>query len=98
MQDIEKILRHPFSGVGGLFNDIEDVSFVPTCVGLFDGYHLRGKENAVHPHVRGVNDGLDDGIADVLRFIPTCVGVIRDRWEHSYWRAVHPHVRGVNNL
>ena len=55
MQDIEKILRHPFSGVGGLFNDIEDVSFVPTCVGLFDGYHLRGKENAVHPHVRGVN-------------------------------------------
>ena len=53
-------------------------------------------ESAVHPHMRGDNDGVKGAVAPVDRFTPTCVGTIYQGGNQINDRAVHPHMRGDN--
>jgi hypothetical protein len=71
--------------------------YTPTCVGkTFIGHLLPNPAIAVHPHVCGENESVDQLARKQNRYTPTCVGKTSYDCVHVFLLPVHPHVCGEN--
>ena len=70
------------------------VRFTPTCVGKTLCASLGLWSLAVHPHMRGEDDGRPPFVLALVRFTPTCVGKTFFLVGWLCILPVHPHMRG----